>query len=128
MRAKMMRVKRRGFTLIELLVASVLTIIVMTAIFLLFQSMSGIFYVHTQTGEMRSSTRFAMQMIGSEVQRAGHLASPSVNDDNFVCPKPFFAGLGAEDLNAILIDDGVDAAEVLIALMESRTSTFYQTG
>ena len=106
------RTDRRGFTLVELMVASVIAIIVILAIFSLFQAMSNIFFSQNQLVDTQSNTRFALELISEEMSRAGHLGSPSATEDRLLCPQPSVTGLTAPQLVPIRVVDNAGSGQV----------------
>lgn len=94
---------RAGFTIIEVLVALGLTAVVAVGLYTLSAVASQTFQQQQRVSEMQLRLRSALEVLRSDIQRAGYQASPNAVFDPSVCPKrdpqPFAVALAADAPN-----------------------------
>lgn len=110
----MMMRTQRGFTLIELMVAVFVGAIVIAGIYVIFANSQKIFHQEGRISQAQLGARVGMELIKSDIQRAGYLSSPNPgihpvlagrNVDPLVC---FNQGVTGLDLQPVVHTNGTD--------------------
>ncbi len=110
----MMTRTQRGFTLIELMVAVFVGAIVIAGIYVIFANSQKIFHQEGRISQAQLSARVGMELIKSDISRAGYLSSPNPgphpviagrNVDPLVC---FNQGVAGLDLQPVVHTNGTD--------------------
>ncbi|MDP3278295.1 MAG: prepilin-type N-terminal cleavage/methylation domain-containing protein [Deltaproteobacteria bacterium] len=79
---------RPGFTIIEVMVAMGLTSVVAVGLYTLSMVASQTFQQQQRVSEMQLRLRSAMELLRSDLQRAGYGSTPNSAVDPAVCPRP----------------------------------------
>jgi type II secretory pathway pseudopilin PulG len=92
MSAKKLRRRARksaaGFTIMEVLVALGLTSVVAVGLYTLSRVATQTFQQQQRVSEMQLRLRSAMEMLRSDLSRAGYHSTPNSGSDPTVCPRP----------------------------------------
>lgn len=70
------------------MIAIVLSMVVVAAVFALFDSVSNSFQTQDQLVDAQSEARFVLQQVAADVRSAGSFASPDTNADPWARPRP----------------------------------------
>ena len=113
-------VNQRGFTLIELLVGMMLTSIVVFATYMIFATSSENFHHQELTSENNNNVRFALDVLHTDIARAGNFSTRLSSSDVRCCPKPsfeipgVFINSGQSIASSTYLPDGLTFDELLV--------------
>jgi prepilin-type N-terminal cleavage/methylation domain-containing protein len=100
---------RRGFTLAELMVGMMLSVLVITALYNMFVTVSYVFNSQSQVSATQLRLRSAMEQVKDDLRRAGLMSTPNSERDTVgVCPPP------AAAIYAVGMGDGAGESDVAV--------------
>ena len=99
------RASQRGFTLIELLVASMASLFVVLAAFMLSRGATRLFAAENRVANSQLNLRLGIDRLRQDLERAGFMTTSNVIKDPDVCPRPAAAGL-VMPLQSLLLVQG----------------------
>jgi len=107
----MRRKHARGFTMVELLIASLISGMVLAAIYFVFISNARQFYTQEQVVQMQESMRFALGILKTDLRNAGRLAV--VNGDAGPNLDPGYCSPGTA-MNAVRLFNNENVAPAIL--------------